>query len=125
MLSHFLLFYEIPMRPCREKCGRISVRWTAHAAISSICKRRSWPGGHWRRRSLLPTYPPVHGLFLSRKIKRRFTEMLMATDHVILNHGQVTWTTPELAHHTNGLFSVPPAGGAYQPLFSPALLHLR
>ncbi|GFW91910.1 hypothetical protein TNCV_4080701 [Trichonephila clavipes] len=32
---------------------------------------------------------------------------LLATDHVILNHGQVTWTTPELAppspiYHTNG-----------------------
>ncbi|GFV18667.1 uncharacterized protein TNCV_3526021 [Trichonephila clavipes] len=34
---------------------------------------------------------------------------VLATDHVILNHGQVTWTTPELAppspnyqHHTNG-----------------------
>ncbi|GFX11305.1 uncharacterized protein TNCV_2803691 [Trichonephila clavipes] len=26
---------------------------------------------------------------------------LLATDHVILNHGQVTWTTPELAPHTN------------------------
>ncbi|GFS94406.1 uncharacterized protein TNCV_2014401 [Trichonephila clavipes] len=24
-------------------------------------------------------------------------EELLATDHVILNHGQVTWTTPELA----------------------------
>ncbi|GFS78571.1 hypothetical protein TNCV_3147991 [Trichonephila clavipes] len=32
---------------------------------------------------------------------RRFligsTRGLLATDHVILNHGQVTWTTPELA----------------------------
>ncbi|GFV97679.1 hypothetical protein TNCV_2312661 [Trichonephila clavipes] len=32
---------------------------------------------------------------------------LLATDHVILNHGQVTWTTPELTspspnYHTNG-----------------------
>ncbi|GFW93210.1 hypothetical protein TNCV_3333701 [Trichonephila clavipes] len=31
----------------------------------------------------------------------------MATDHVILNHGHVTWTTPKLAapspnYHTNG-----------------------
>ncbi|GFS68357.1 uncharacterized protein TNCV_3000421 [Trichonephila clavipes] len=26
------------------------------------------------------------------------TRGLSATDHVILNHGQVTWTTPELAH---------------------------
>ncbi|GFW57428.1 uncharacterized protein TNCV_543411 [Trichonephila clavipes] len=25
------------------------------------------------------------------------TRGLLATDHVILNHGQVTWTTPELA----------------------------
>ncbi|GFW75312.1 hypothetical protein TNCV_4189661 [Trichonephila clavipes] len=35
------------------------------------------------------------------------TRELLATDHVILNHGQVTWTTPELAppspnYHTNG-----------------------
>ncbi|GFW78025.1 hypothetical protein TNCV_134951 [Trichonephila clavipes] len=35
------------------------------------------------------------------------TRGLLATDHVILNHGQVTWMTPELApsllpHHTNG-----------------------
>ncbi|GFW37703.1 uncharacterized protein TNCV_415891 [Trichonephila clavipes] len=28
---------------------------------------------------------------------RRPTRGLLATDHVILNHGQVTWTTPELA----------------------------
>ncbi|GFV11721.1 uncharacterized protein TNCV_977101 [Trichonephila clavipes] len=26
------------------------------------------------------------------------TRGLLATDHVIWNHGQVTWTTPELAH---------------------------
>ncbi|GFW00771.1 hypothetical protein TNCV_2305441 [Trichonephila clavipes] len=39
------------------------------------------------------------------------TRGLLATDHVILNHGQVTWTTPELAppspnYHTNleGIF---------------------
>ncbi|GFX42292.1 dyslexia-associated protein KIAA0319-like protein [Trichonephila clavipes] len=39
------------------------------------------------------------------------TQGLLATDHVILNHGQVTWTTPELAppspnYHTNleGIF---------------------
>ncbi|GFV98599.1 uncharacterized protein TNCV_1452851 [Trichonephila clavipes] len=28
------------------------------------------------------------------------TRGLLATDHVILNHGQVTWTTPELAPHS-------------------------
>ncbi|GFX04322.1 hypothetical protein TNCV_3974701 [Trichonephila clavipes] len=37
---------------------------------------------------------------------RHSTRGLLATDHVILNHGQVTWTTPELAppspnYHTN------------------------
>ncbi|GFV53493.1 hypothetical protein TNCV_4746411 [Trichonephila clavipes] len=30
-------------------------------------------------------------------IQARATRGLLATDHVILNHGQVTWTTPELA----------------------------
>ncbi|GFX61981.1 uncharacterized protein TNCV_276291 [Trichonephila clavipes] len=30
-------------------------------------------------------------------IKVFSTRGLLATDHVILNHGQVTWTTPELA----------------------------
>ncbi|GFV68509.1 uncharacterized protein TNCV_3129651 [Trichonephila clavipes] len=29
------------------------------------------------------------------------TRGLLATDHVILNHGQVTWTTPELAPPPN------------------------
>ncbi|GFX28293.1 uncharacterized protein TNCV_1125471 [Trichonephila clavipes] len=29
--------------------------------------------------------------------RSRPTRGLLATDHVILNHGQVTWTTPELA----------------------------
>ncbi|GFX18816.1 uncharacterized protein TNCV_4143371 [Trichonephila clavipes] len=29
--------------------------------------------------------------------ERVTTRKLLATDHVILNHGQVTWTTPELA----------------------------
>ncbi|GFU58488.1 hypothetical protein TNCV_697491 [Trichonephila clavipes] len=43
----------------------------------------------------------------SVKRLRSATRGLLATDHVILNHGQVTWTTPELAppspnYHTNG-----------------------
>ncbi|GFT65490.1 uncharacterized protein TNCV_583551 [Trichonephila clavipes] len=32
-----------------------------------------------------------------RTKSNRATRGLLATDHVILNHGQVTWTTPELA----------------------------
>ncbi|GFU78020.1 hypothetical protein TNCV_4854981 [Trichonephila clavipes] len=52
-------------------------------------------------------------MILSRQSRERneapteATRGLLATDHVILNHGQVTWTTPELAppspnYHTNG-----------------------
>ncbi|GFW75769.1 uncharacterized protein TNCV_4429521 [Trichonephila clavipes] len=33
----------------------------------------------------------------SRELDGGATRGLLATDHVILNHGQVTWTTPELA----------------------------
>ncbi|GFY23961.1 hypothetical protein TNCV_4896421 [Trichonephila clavipes] len=36
--------------------------------------------------------PPVGGVS---------TRGLLATDHVILNHGQETWTTPELALETS------------------------
>ncbi|GFW99912.1 uncharacterized protein TNCV_2126201 [Trichonephila clavipes] len=38
-------------------------------------------------------------MFSHSKIKNEMkaTRGLLATDHVILNHGQVTWTTPELA----------------------------
>ncbi|GFW78242.1 uncharacterized protein TNCV_137111 [Trichonephila clavipes] len=32
-----------------------------------------------------------------RKMPNVATRGLLATDHVILNHGQLTWTTPELA----------------------------
>ncbi|GFT18239.1 uncharacterized protein TNCV_710521 [Trichonephila clavipes] len=31
------------------------------------------------------------------QVQHATTRGLLATDHVILNHGQVTWTTPELA----------------------------
>ncbi|GFV94535.1 kinesin-like protein [Trichonephila clavipes] len=37
----------------------------------------------------------IDNLILS--MPRRSTRGLLAKDHVILNHGQVTWTTPELA----------------------------
>ncbi|GFU89299.1 uncharacterized protein TNCV_4979421 [Trichonephila clavipes] len=34
---------------------------------------------------------------LRRHTAKETSRGLLATDHVILNHGQVTWTTPELA----------------------------
>ncbi|GFV82498.1 uncharacterized protein TNCV_3982881 [Trichonephila clavipes] len=38
------------------------------------------------------------GSFVTQNYSRsQTTRGLLATDHIILNHGQVTWTTPELA----------------------------
>ncbi|GFW31190.1 uncharacterized protein TNCV_2577721 [Trichonephila clavipes] len=53
-------------------------RFNSCLLLVTICKRR----GH---RSAVQT------------TNCRTTRGLLATDHVILNHGQVTWTTPELA----------------------------
>ncbi|GFX77980.1 hypothetical protein TNCV_909971 [Trichonephila clavipes] len=47
--------------------------------------------------------PEADGSYLSTRavgiceLHPSATRGLLATDHVILNHGQVTWTTPELA----------------------------
>ncbi|GFU02501.1 hypothetical protein TNCV_1478151, partial [Trichonephila clavipes] len=38
---------------------------------------------------------------------------LLVTDHVILNHGQVTWTTPKLASRSLN-YHTTPAGGPFQ-----------
>ncbi|GFX08068.1 hypothetical protein TNCV_1237471 [Trichonephila clavipes] len=38
------------------------------------------------------------------------TRGLLATDYVILNHGQLTWTTPELAPR---LLTTTPTGGRF------------
>ncbi|GFX21120.1 hypothetical protein TNCV_4366991 [Trichonephila clavipes] len=38
------------------------------------------------------------------------TRGLLATDHVIWNHGQVTWTTPELASSSPNYQSTPTGG---------------
>ncbi|GFT53494.1 hypothetical protein TNCV_3324771 [Trichonephila clavipes] len=39
------------------------------------------------------------------------TRGLLATDHVILNHGQVTWTTPELAPPSPNYHTTPAGHG--------------
>ncbi|GFX62002.1 hypothetical protein TNCV_276501 [Trichonephila clavipes] len=48
-----------------------------------------------------------HQLTRQLIVRMEATRGLLATDHVILNNGQVTWTTPELAppspnYHTTG-----------------------
>ncbi|GFY07432.1 uncharacterized protein TNCV_5086171 [Trichonephila clavipes] len=43
-------------------------------------------------------FQSIYGEYLIlQEIHQLSTRGLLATDHVILNHGQVTWTTPELA----------------------------
>ncbi|GFW44644.1 uncharacterized protein TNCV_4481891 [Trichonephila clavipes] len=52
----------------------------------------------WNHRKVSGIDPSgnFHGTIL-RPLEFRTTRGLLATDHVILHHGQVTWTTPELA----------------------------
>ncbi|GFV66353.1 hypothetical protein TNCV_4322681 [Trichonephila clavipes] len=43
-------------------------------------------------------------------LREAATRGLLATDHVILNHGQVTWTTPELAPPSPNYHTTPTGG---------------
>ncbi|GFV40575.1 hypothetical protein TNCV_1984171 [Trichonephila clavipes] len=57
--------------------------------------------------------PPRLPSHVSRKSLVNFisaTGGLLATDHVILNHGQVTWTTPELAPPSPNYHTTPTGG---------------
>ncbi|GFU87477.1 transposable element Tcb1 transposase [Trichonephila clavipes] len=63
---------------------------THHSVSARTIRRRLQQSGLSARRPLL-------GLPLTQNHRRLPTRGLLATDHVILNHGQVTWTTPELA----------------------------
>ncbi|GFX01394.1 hypothetical protein TNCV_4736351 [Trichonephila clavipes] len=44
------------------------------------------------------------------EVKPTATRGLLATDHVILNHGQVTWTTPEVAPPSPNYHTTPTGG---------------
>ncbi|GFV15805.1 hypothetical protein TNCV_987881 [Trichonephila clavipes] len=48
--------------------------------------------------------------FQSEDLMTIATRGLLATDHVILNHGQVTWTTPELAPPSPNYHTTPTGG---------------
>ncbi|GFS62174.1 hypothetical protein TNCV_477091 [Trichonephila clavipes] len=59
----------------------------------------------------VPTAPqsvPERGLL--RCNNKYATRGLLTTDHVILNHGQVTWTTPELAPPSPNYHTTPTGG---------------
>ncbi|GFV22316.1 uncharacterized protein TNCV_3923761 [Trichonephila clavipes] len=44
-----------------------------------------------------PSIMKLSAVCRNQQQRRTATRELLATDHIILNHGQVTWTTPELA----------------------------
>ncbi|GFT38881.1 hypothetical protein TNCV_1585711 [Trichonephila clavipes] len=44
------------------------------------------------------------------------TRGVLATDHIILNHGQVTWTTPVLAPPSPNYHTTPTGGSVYVTL---------
>ncbi|GFW12943.1 uncharacterized protein TNCV_3328751 [Trichonephila clavipes] len=58
-----------------------------------------------------PFYPGMARVELILTSHCSATRGLLATDHVILNHGQVTWTTPELAPPLN--YHTTPTGGRF------------
>ncbi|GFT98142.1 hypothetical protein TNCV_789561 [Trichonephila clavipes] len=45
-----------------------------------------------------------------KRTGKEATRGLLATDHVILNHGQVTWMTPELAPPSPNYHTTPTGG---------------
>ncbi|GFW28955.1 hypothetical protein TNCV_202781 [Trichonephila clavipes] len=62
----------------------------------------------------MPTVPnSVYGALgavVHEQMFRSATRGLLATDHVILNHGQETWTTPELAPPSPNYHTTPTGG---------------
>ncbi|GFV19835.1 uncharacterized protein TNCV_480611 [Trichonephila clavipes] len=58
-----------------------------------------WPPLHSGEQTsrFLTIYQICGGSNVLPLVWSKTTRGLLATDHVILNHGQVTWTTPELA----------------------------
>ncbi|GFU79199.1 uncharacterized protein TNCV_2137221 [Trichonephila clavipes] len=79
---------------------RIEQGWADFSRVrASFNFFKMLPSTQWRRVSNL--YHTQTNSFLNlhivEDIPLEATRGLLATDHVILNHGQVTWTTPELA----------------------------
>ncbi|GFX20688.1 hypothetical protein TNCV_4270201 [Trichonephila clavipes] len=105
--------------------GSKSITWDDAPSIIEGETLRNCSGASDAPQALLPTLSPsgiapgYRGSTLVSEGKRgrlgenvpiAATRGLLVTDHAILNHGQVTWTTPEMAfpspsHHTT------PTGG--------------
>ncbi|GFW51011.1 uncharacterized protein TNCV_3592931 [Trichonephila clavipes] len=79
----------VPLKThCAEQKGLKHVKCVAVQTFSHWWKM-------WKLGEGLPAHVSVSSFDHGSKL--RATRGLLATDHVILNHGQVTWTTPELA----------------------------
>ncbi|GFY03372.1 hypothetical protein TNCV_1173301 [Trichonephila clavipes] len=80
------------------------MQWLLHLETCRVCK------GLVAKNDAAPLEKKIRGyscFFYDTHIKT--ARGLLATDHVILNHGQVTWTTPELAlpspnYHTTPVY---------------------
>ncbi|GFV01156.1 integrase catalytic domain-containing protein [Trichonephila clavipes] len=59
-----------------------------------LIKDENLPSTKWSTGRITEIFPGTDGKV---RVVNLPTRGLLATDHVILNHGQVTWTTPELA----------------------------
>ncbi|GFX68746.1 transposable element Tcb2 transposase [Trichonephila clavipes] len=79
----------------RHLCGRKNMQERDQRRLTRIIKR----GRHATLPQIVTNFNADPTSVTMRTIQRNFiaTRGLLATDHVILNHGQVTWTTPELA----------------------------
>ncbi|GFX44456.1 uncharacterized protein TNCV_1394771 [Trichonephila clavipes] len=75
------------------------------ATQNTRVKHEKWAKYHTKRKrdvnirvnDWMPVGSATKKVVAKFKPKFEATRGLLATDHVILNHGQVTWTTPELA----------------------------
>ncbi|GFY27358.1 hypothetical protein TNCV_2069781 [Trichonephila clavipes] len=81
------LFYVTPLNSDEDLIARMSEATARGHGSPLIMVTDSWSGRHEFEPS---TTERVN-------INGAATRGLLGTDHVILNHGQVTWTTPELA----------------------------
>ncbi|GFU56060.1 hypothetical protein TNCV_3405241 [Trichonephila clavipes] len=75
-------------------------------------KERERAEADWRVEGNSSTYQEDKQTFADNVTTNGTTRGLLATDHVILNHGQVTWTTPELAPPSPN-YHTTPTGGSF------------
>ncbi|GFV06570.1 uncharacterized protein TNCV_2948921 [Trichonephila clavipes] len=84
-------FFELDLTPLSGDGKEQKQTLILHPARPTACLNRI------EHSSPVPSMHPHFDFIDTTSNGRSTTRGLLATDHVILNHGQVTWTTPELA----------------------------